>query len=329
MLHQVLGAADERKLRLFAVACFHRVRHLLTDRHMHRAVEVAERHADHLATIEEITAIRNSTLAASSVLGDSAIPTAHTTIEACVRAARIAAWEPVLFPAKVAERPDSGASNQFELGAADADAAGKKERNAQALLLRDILGNPFRPVTIEPAWLSPSRVTLAGNIYHHRAFDRMPILGNTLEGAGCDNSAILDHCRSGIEHVRGCWVVDAIRAPIAGEGRSMSRVLVLFVHNASTRSRIVMLEPWGREFVLREYEKLEVTGQPASTEATLRVVESDDRTLIFVEDCSAVCVIRDGVSHELGLETIAETSETQVLPTRRGPDPMWDRDLDG
>ena len=51
---------------------------------------------------------------------------------------------------------------------------------------------------------------LAQAIYDARAFDRMPQLADALEAAGCDNRDILDHCRSGGEHVRGCWVVDLL-----------------------------------------------------------------------------------------------------------------------
>ena len=40
----------------------------------------------------------------------------------------------------------------------------------------------------------------------------MPILGDVLEEAGCDNEDLLSHCRSQAEHVRGCWLVDAILA---------------------------------------------------------------------------------------------------------------------
>jgi hypothetical protein len=31
-----------------------------------------------------------------------------------------------------------------------------------------------------------------------------------LTEAGCTDADILDHCRSGEEHVRGCWVVDLL-----------------------------------------------------------------------------------------------------------------------
>jgi len=38
----------------------------------------------------------------------------------------------------------------------------------------------------------------------------MPVLGDALEDAGCGDVQLLEHCRTGGEHVRGCWVLDAI-----------------------------------------------------------------------------------------------------------------------
>ena len=78
-------------------------------------------------------------------------------------------------------------------------------------LVRCIFGNPFRPVTVDPAWLTPTVVALAEGIYADRAFDRMPILADALQDAGCDNADILNHCRSDGPHVRGCWVADLLR----------------------------------------------------------------------------------------------------------------------
>jgi hypothetical protein len=86
-------------------------------------------------------------------------------------------------------------------------------RNMAAMLIRDIFGNPFRPVTIDPswaAWADGTVRTLAEAIYAERAFDRMPVLGDALEEAGCDNEDILRHCREQRDHVRGCWVLDLL-----------------------------------------------------------------------------------------------------------------------
>ena len=53
-------------------------------------------------------------------------------------------------------------------------------------------------------------VKIAQGIYDERAFDRLPILADALEDAGCDNADILAHLRSPGPHVRGCWAVDLI-----------------------------------------------------------------------------------------------------------------------
>src|SRR5688572_28988689 len=54
MLEWLRGRASERKLRLLAVACCRRVAHLIKDPRNRDAVEVAERHADGLATEDEL-----------------------------------------------------------------------------------------------------------------------------------------------------------------------------------------------------------------------------------------------------------------------------------
>jgi len=70
--------------------------------------------------------------------------------------------------------------------------------------------NPFRPLAADPVWLTPTAQSLAAAIYADRAFDRLPILADALEEAGCTNVDVLLHCRQPEEHVRGCWVVDLV-----------------------------------------------------------------------------------------------------------------------
>ena len=77
--------------------------------------------------------------------------------------------------------------------------------------VRDIVGNPFRAVTADPRWLTSDVVALAASIYAERAFDRLPILADALQDAGCENADVLGHCRDPqLTHVRGCWVVDLV-----------------------------------------------------------------------------------------------------------------------
>ena len=79
---------------------------------------------------------------------------------------------------------------------------------ALAAVILDLFGNPFRPVTPDPSWLTPTVVAIASGIYADRAFDRLPVLADALEDTGCCHADLLIHCRSGGPHVRGCWAVD-------------------------------------------------------------------------------------------------------------------------
>jgi hypothetical protein len=86
------------------------------------------------------------------------------------------------------------------------------EQAAQCDLVRDLFGNPFRPVAFAAAWRSADAVAVARSIYDERGFEpaRMSVLADALADAGCDAAAVLDHCRGHSPHVRGCWVVDAV-----------------------------------------------------------------------------------------------------------------------
>lgn len=73
------------------------------------------------------------------------------------------------------------------------------------------LRNPFRKAKLDPAWLTSDVCALARGIYDEKAFDRMPILADALQDAGCENDDVLSHCRDAKQtHVRGCWVVDLL-----------------------------------------------------------------------------------------------------------------------
>ncbi|MBM3979410.1 MAG: hypothetical protein FJ304_03850 [Planctomycetes bacterium] len=85
------------------------------------------------------------------------------------------------------------------------------DRARQAVFLRDIFGNPFRPVAFAPEWRTDTAIALARTMYEAREFSAMPILADALQDAGCDSDDILNHCRDArATHVRGCWVVDLV-----------------------------------------------------------------------------------------------------------------------
>jgi len=204
--------AARRKLRLFSCACVRRIWHLL-DGQFREPVMLAERLADRLVDWKECKKTNRETTAAMFARQRSPEPwvgyaaraasilltkrTCNLAFIACAEAEWACAWS---------EQPHSahGVGEQQEQAA-------KRERKVQADLLRDVFGPlPFRPVTIEPAWLTSTVTSLAQAIYDQRAFDRMPVLGDALEDAGCTHADVLQHCRQPAEHVRGCWLVDAL-----------------------------------------------------------------------------------------------------------------------
>ncbi|VTR92802.1 Uncharacterized protein (Fragment) OS=uncultured bacterium PE=4 SV=1 [Gemmata massiliana] len=83
-------------------------------------------------------------------------------------------------------------------------------RSSFLCALRDIFGNPFRPVTFSPSWRSSTAVALASQMYESRDFGAMPILGDAHPRCGMRQRDVLDHCRGPGPHVRGCWVMDGV-----------------------------------------------------------------------------------------------------------------------
>src|SRR5262245_22094175 len=98
-----------------------------------------------------------------------------------------------------------------------ADPIWAAEEEAQANLVRDIRGNPFRPVAFDGAWRTPTVLQLAQSAYEERRLPRglldparLAVLADALEEGGCTAAELLAHLRSGGEHVRGCWALDAV-----------------------------------------------------------------------------------------------------------------------
>jgi hypothetical protein len=66
---------------------------------------------------------------------------------------------------------------------------------------------------LDPSWLTwndGTVVRLARSICEERAFDRLPVLGDALQEAGCTNEEMLSHCRHPGEHLLGCWLIDSL-----------------------------------------------------------------------------------------------------------------------
>jgi hypothetical protein len=230
MLEFLRGKATDRKRRLFACPCHRRIWHLLDeDGDLRKAVELIERYADDPAGEQERGAVEQAeqALIGPADRGWESIPWVERAAQLDIDLAtwmEHQAWEDAqaaTFRGGPAGLPAARATqDQAEAAYRQAVAA---ERGAQCPLLRDIFSRPFRAAPrIDPAWLrwnGDAIPRLAQASQDERSLaagtldaDRLALLAEMLTDAGCTDADILEHCRSGGEHVRGCWVVDALLA---------------------------------------------------------------------------------------------------------------------
>jgi hypothetical protein len=182
MLKFIGGKASDRKLRLFTTACI-RIRQGGVAFGEDDPVVVMEAYADGMGTAEEVDG-------AWQAPWSDALAEAARVSRGCQRRR---AWP---------------GGTEVKMSA------------AQASLMRCIFGNPFRPLSLDPAvlaWNDATVARLAQAAYDERDMPsglldnaRLAVLADALEEAGCQDQDILGHCRSGGEHVRGCWVVDLL-----------------------------------------------------------------------------------------------------------------------
>jgi hypothetical protein len=74
-----------------------------------------------------------------------------------------------------------------------------------------------QPLTFDPNWRTETVLALARGIDADSAFDRLPILADALEEAGCDHRRLLDHCRTCPHPFASCWVVNVVLDRVPGE----------------------------------------------------------------------------------------------------------------
>jgi hypothetical protein len=219
---QQRGRLSERKGRLFACACVRRVWHLLDDERSRNAIQVVER-AD-----GQPGPARQAAAAAQAAAAQLAAGQARSAVAAAAQAAwgvleQSSVWGPATAGQMAANAAATAAAIAVKFAARAGGAAGrpsaKRERAAQCRLLRCVF-NPFRPVSVDPAWLAWRGGTvprLAQAAYDERELPsghldpaRLAVLADALEDAGCSDADLLGHLRGPGPHVRGCWPVDLI-----------------------------------------------------------------------------------------------------------------------
>jgi hypothetical protein len=196
--------AAKRKLLLFAVGCCRLMGDLLWDDRLRAAIEVAELYADGQADDEDRSA---AALSVRSLSAGPYLPDWPAAVRATVGR---------LVYNVVINRPADAAYAMTCMPIQLGGLALPDGRTGDALLcdlVREAFGNFVNPSVAEKHWARWNDRTLprmAQEIYEEKAWDRLPVLADALEDAGCPDAAILAHLRSPGPHFRGCWAVDLL-----------------------------------------------------------------------------------------------------------------------
>ncbi len=224
MIRFLEGKATGRKWRLVAFACVQRV---VTERRLQAEIgsreprwkaiiklveEFIEGHASRVDLAGMHESCRLGVL--SFLTEPPSVAGSYMAWRTSVEAAFVSSWT-------IPNYETGPQPNRFYRARTEAPRERRKatERRAQCDLFRCVFGHLFwqdsilDDTVLDPAilqWNDGTVRRIAQAIYDQRAFDHMPILADALEDAGCDNADILNHCRNGGEHVRGCWVIDLL-----------------------------------------------------------------------------------------------------------------------
>jgi hypothetical protein len=213
MLAYLEGQVSDRKLRLFACACVRRYWRHLRFASAREAVETAERYAEGQATDAELEQARQQ---AEMAAMDPGMFSAYvyfaataTAMEQALEAARNACESIRQHAVREAAYEVAPGENEAQVNAG----ASLAERRALCELVREVFGNPFRPVKVDLSWLSIDGGS-GGAVLHavdeEDRFEELPYLADALTDAGCTEEALLRHLRTPSGHVRGCWAVDLL-----------------------------------------------------------------------------------------------------------------------
>jgi len=197
MLQYLGNGGSSRKLRLFACSCFRSIWHQLKEDGARRMVELAEDLVDCADAASTTSVFFRAWNGVAGMLRASLSDGLYAYVRDLISPNVTMGLVTYLTQSTwlVSDRP------------------GEEASRLHLALLRDIRGNPFRPATVDKRWLTWNEETvtrIATAVYAERAFDRLPILADALEDAGCDDADLLDHLRGPGPHVRGCWALDLI-----------------------------------------------------------------------------------------------------------------------
>jgi hypothetical protein len=242
MLDFLHGRASDRKLRFFACACCRRIDHLIQENRLRRVVETSEQYGDGLALRPQLVAAFEAALdlpfpgrqdyrpvpggfihcdpfrdvdwTGLSLTGHIDEVFEHIDEIHHHSAVEAALWATFLVWKENWDAGTALATHQAEHAAREAVSAiertvgwlerREKEKVAQAELMRQIFGNPFRPYPAPPSWSAPV-VKLAEALYAGE--DCAFALRDALLEAG--HPELAEHFRDK-DYQKGCWALDLL-----------------------------------------------------------------------------------------------------------------------
>jgi hypothetical protein len=205
-----------RKLRLYGVATCRRFWDRLPGAEARTAVETLEAYIEGQAAWRDVVAARR-------IASEAYTHTAAEAFEQRPTATRLDEvhagyyWELVDFTLNqsashgiVEQLQSYDTGYNWVVAGLRRDVEAKFTDPAQSALVRCVFGGIALKAELERRHITPNGVGLARAMYDTRDFSAMPILADALQEVGCDNDDVLNHCRGGGSHVRGCWVVDLL-----------------------------------------------------------------------------------------------------------------------
>jgi len=186
MLEFLVGRTSARKLTLFTCACSRQVWHLM-DARRQQAVQSNERFADGLAKIPARPTDAQAAAGAAAATADIARDAARRAEFLAAAAVRAASGRPPVPSDSVRK-----------------DEAGNPELARLAALLREVVGNPFRPIQVTAPW-PPALTKLATAM--EAGEDQAETMHRTLLAFG--HAPLAQHFKQP-GHPRGCWGIDLI-----------------------------------------------------------------------------------------------------------------------
>jgi hypothetical protein len=201
--------ASARKLRLFAVACCHRLWPVLLDARCRKSVESAEAFAEGKQTVEQLREARTAAKAAHRSAQQQWVAeqwpdsgpsyVAVTAYNAATLVASGRATNAAYYTLSPSEAAASGGRNHKE--------GRNQEKLAHGALLRCVFGNPFHP--LRPRSFAVHVIALAQCCYeaYPQVSSDYLVLADALAELGVEQAAV--HCREPL-HAKGCHVLDWI-----------------------------------------------------------------------------------------------------------------------